>query len=304
MSSSLLSIVDQLNALLLYLNLPITLQSPTDLTPSLILALLESILQQRLPGISTDIRTCRSEESRVVCVKMVLGILQTDIIAGATEKQQNHLDLDLTGVNPERLAKGGEEEVVKIARVLCWLGTKSQFQPIGYHSKHIQSPLSSTFSPSTKKRAETEKHNTSIQDLSINDILPHLSSFEEPPPQATSQRRPRCIHKVPSPDLEQGSLKALDSRDSSSSSLSFPMTPVSLPPVRQHGFIEDADEEEELESFERSRTEKSERSHVRQYDDLVDLDIDLEEAGHARTIALLKERARLSYRLAKLQQNS
>ncbi|KAG7095462.1 hypothetical protein E1B28_006202 [Marasmius oreades] len=314
-----LSLVEQLNDLLLYLNLPITLQSPTDLTPSLILALLESILQQRLSGISTDIRTCRSEESRILCVKLVLGILQTDILAGTLE--QEHLnEFDLTGVNPERLARGEVEEVVRIARVLCWLGErmivgKGQPQSQGHRdgnyrrseplsspsivtSNGLKSSHSPAFSPSSKSTKCVELElNAGVQDLSIRGILPHLSSFEEP--LSTPQRRPRGVHRVPSPHLEIRFSPPLDDQISSSSSLSFPLTTVCLPPVRQHGFIGDVDEEEEFESFEQSRVEKSERSQ--QYP--TDLNVDFEEAGHARTIALLKERARLLYRLAKLQQD-
>ncbi|ESK84446.1 hypothetical protein Moror_6210, partial [Moniliophthora roreri MCA 2997] len=38
-----------LNSLLYRISLPLTLTSPTELTPTLILAILESILEQRLP---------------------------------------------------------------------------------------------------------------------------------------------------------------------------------------------------------------------------------------------------------------
>ncbi|KAL0576405.1 hypothetical protein V5O48_005594 [Marasmius crinis-equi] len=328
-SSSSLSLVRELNDLLLYLDLPLTLRSPTDLTPSLSLALLESILQQRLPGIPNDVRGCRTEEARVICVKMVLGVLQTDILAG-TEEQMND-SMDLTVVDPERLARGGKNEVVKIAKVLCWLGRKVMtteqhvhIEKTPIHRRHSSSSSSPTasrtsqrssttpnpFSPLSRRRPATES-DTSVQDLDISTILPHLSSFEDPPShsqvQSRQRPRPQCIHEVPSPEVgmslsTQENPFFMDNDDSSSSSI---LAPINMPPVRQHGFIAEVDEDAELESFETNQVLNKEMSSLTMRETnqrLMDLDFDLGEAGHARTITLLKERARLLYRIAKLQQ--
>ncbi|KAJ8082988.1 hypothetical protein PM082_008848 [Marasmius tenuissimus] len=331
-SGSSSSLVRELNDLLLYLDVPLTLRSPTDLTPSLILALLESILQQRLPEISTDVRTCRTEEARVICVKMVLGILQTDILAGTEEQMVSALDL--TGVDPERLARGGEEEVTRVAKVLCWLGRKimtaeQAVQHVQQGPAHRQRSSSSscatapkcsrrstafskTSSSSTRRRAATDP-NASIEDSGVGNILPHLSSFEDI--RSRSQlhgrpRQPRRDHEIRSPNSgtehsfrEDSFLVHADNSNSSSSS--FILAPVAIPPVRQHGYIGEVDEDAELDSFETSRIEMDEKSHGEVYGThrhLLDLEVDFEDAGHARTISLLKERARLLYRIAKLQQ--
>ncbi|KAG1758284.1 hypothetical protein EDD22DRAFT_850142 [Suillus occidentalis] len=110
------TLVPTLNALLAGLSLPFGLTSPTDLAPSLLLAILESILESRLP-IPASIRTSRSSLAKVEAMKVFLGVLECDVLP-ATE------DIGLADLDPGRLADGCWEETVFVGELLCWLGRK------------------------------------------------------------------------------------------------------------------------------------------------------------------------------------
>ncbi|KIM26562.1 hypothetical protein M408DRAFT_330519 [Serendipita vermifera MAFF 305830] len=99
-------LVGALNILLDNLDIPIELESPYDLTPSLLLAVLESTLQSRLP-LSDKLRQAHSPQSKVEAVKVFLGVLGNDI-----------LKLDLSDIEPRRLARGEWEEVVYVGTLL------------------------------------------------------------------------------------------------------------------------------------------------------------------------------------------
>ncbi|KIJ43320.1 hypothetical protein M422DRAFT_30959 [Sphaerobolus stellatus SS14] len=105
-------LVNELNALLLRLCLPITIGSPQDLTPSLLLAILESIIKERLP-IPQTIRESNALDGKVLAMKLFLGVIETDIL---------QRDLGLSNMDPRRLAAGELAEVVYIGRTLCLLG--------------------------------------------------------------------------------------------------------------------------------------------------------------------------------------
>ena len=72
-------LVVSLNKLLVGLSLPFTLETPLDLTPSLLLAILESLLESRLP-IPPRVRDSRDQASRVQALKIFLGVLENDVI--------------------------------------------------------------------------------------------------------------------------------------------------------------------------------------------------------------------------------
>lgn len=105
-------LINHLNELLDRLGLPFVLDTPLDLTPSLLLAILESLLQSRLP-VSPAIRESRSDAAKVQAMKIFLGVLEADIISE---------DIGLSDIDPRRLAAGEWEEVVFVAKLLCWLG--------------------------------------------------------------------------------------------------------------------------------------------------------------------------------------
>jgi len=139
MSSELASIelssplTNHLNDLLDRLGLPFVLDTPLDLTPSLLLAILESLLQSRLP-LSPSIRESRNDAAKVQAMKIFLGVLEADIISE---------DIGLSDIDPRRLAAGEWEEVVFVAKLLCWLGKQMGLLP----SKHNSSTRSLRIPP-------------------------------------------------------------------------------------------------------------------------------------------------------------
>jgi hypothetical protein len=106
------TLVSQLNTLLTSLRIPIPLISPTDLTPRLLIAILESILGIRIPSVE---RQHDSQISKVQNIKIFMGVLETDIL---------QVDVGLSLLDPRRLACGEREEVMFIAELLCWVGRR------------------------------------------------------------------------------------------------------------------------------------------------------------------------------------
>ncbi|KAH9482178.1 hypothetical protein JR316_0004273 [Psilocybe cubensis] len=109
------TLVDQLNTLLSSLNIPITLVSPTDLTPSLLIAILESMLNMRIPLIDRSQQAKYSKASKVQNMKIFLGFLEIDVMK---------MDVGLSDIDPRRLADGEEEEISFVAELLCWMGRR------------------------------------------------------------------------------------------------------------------------------------------------------------------------------------
>lgn len=105
-------LVKELNELLSALSLPITLESPQDLTPSLLIAILESILQERLP-ISSSIRDSKTPTAKMEAMKIFLGVLEDDIL------QRN---IGLSDMDPRKLAAGEWDEIIFVGQTLCLLG--------------------------------------------------------------------------------------------------------------------------------------------------------------------------------------
>ncbi|KAI3618237.1 hypothetical protein WG66_005725 [Moniliophthora roreri] len=297
-----------LNSLLYRISLPLTLTSPTELTPTLILAILESILEQRLP-LDHEIRRCRTEDAKVICMKMVLGVLQTDVLVQLGADPGGYLTT-LSVVDPGRLANGDLGEVERVASALCWVGER--FSLVTQRSSSASTRKSRSITSSSQspphRRAVTES-DTSVQNLSMrSDLgLPHLSSFDSPGSSSTisASNKPRCIHEVSSPseEYETGQFRHrhpdphYSSRDTSAESI---LAPVSLPPVRESGYIEEVDEDEEIRSFERSQ-DSIMIPFLTTHDSEGRFSVP-EGASHVRTVELLKERAQLLYRIAKLQQ--
>ena len=119
-----------LNTLLKSLGLPFTLESPLDLTPWMLLAVLECVLKSRLP-LSKEIRESRSDLDKIEAMKIFLGVLETDIIK---------MDVGLSDVDPRALARGEERETVFVGELLCWLGQKSGILPLGFKEGAIIRP--------------------------------------------------------------------------------------------------------------------------------------------------------------------
>jgi hypothetical protein len=135
------TLVDQLNDMLSSLNLPLNLISPTDLTPSLLIAILESILAVRIPLVDRNKESKRSRASKIQNMKIFLGVLETDILKA---------DVGLSDVDPRRLADGEWDEVFFIAELLCWIGRKMGFIQRHKAAAQLNKPGPSNASTSTK----------------------------------------------------------------------------------------------------------------------------------------------------------
>lgn len=106
-------LVSQLNKLLSSLHIPLALILPTDLTPSLLLAILEGLIGSHIPVESGG----SPATSKIQKVKIFLGILETDLL---------QMDVGLSKLNPRCLAEGRHEEIVFIAELLCWIGRRKK----------------------------------------------------------------------------------------------------------------------------------------------------------------------------------
>jgi hypothetical protein len=214
-------LTDHLNELLDRLGLPFVLDTPLDLTPSLLLAILESLLQSRLP-VSSSIRESRSDAAKVQAMKIFLGVLEADII---------NEDIGLSDIDPRRLAAGEWEEVVFVAKLLCWLGkqmgllssehtssTRFPKRPSSTAGGSAESTgsilgLPRKASPSTRSTA-TDSFTSSLSfdrgyqesDTTIQSIPSEVTETRLPEDERLSSRveprnRPQCIHEIEDPSF-------------------------------------------------------------------------------------------------------
>lgn len=302
------SLTDTLNQLLSNLHLPFVLEDPSDLTPSLLLAILESILQYRLP-IPISIRESRNDSAKVEAMKIFLGVLESDII---------QMDVGLSEVDPRNLAAGEWDEVVFVGELLCWLGKRSGLLTVQESSGYLASQLeeepedvfgkardntvssglsnsrSNAISPSTHSSLTGSANtalsmlnnsnrgsDTTVSSMSYEDLRslspPHTSGPVYEPSRSTVHR-PHCIHELDDDSfvlsaLRNTTLNDLDSEGDSSHSLSYCDCPSGMSgstpaPVRHSGWLEQVDDEAEIESFEanrRARALNNSRSKSRSY---------------------------------------
>lgn len=227
------SLASTLNELLTALDIPLTLQTPTDLTPSLLLAILESLIQSHLP-ISPSLRKSTSPAAKIQAMKIFLGVLGNDIL---------QTDVGLSDVDPRRLARGEWDEVVFVGGLLCWLGHK-----LGFLAQPYALPLRST-SPSTQ-----------CTNLSMHSVVPSSSDTSVAVPSESHSSHtplrpvPRCIHEVEEPTIVLPTQYHDSFADptttfdtSSSTDCPGPM------PVRYTGWIDEVDVDLEVQSFESTR---------------------------------------------------
>ena len=280
------TLVPTLNALLAALSLPFVLTSPTDMTPSLLLAVLESILESRLP-IPASIRASRSSLAKVEVMKVFLGVLECDVLPSDE-------DIGLADLDPRRLAEGGWEEIVFVGELLCWLGRKQGIidAPVGDDSESevdftasmLLRPEPSNVelsyitdvprhprvtSPSTRSTAsmsaqtDLSMHNASYiqSDTSIADSELSDRTETQPIHDIRAHHQPQCIHELEDPSyvLERDasyassvddSMEECDSDRSALSSSSVEQPPTPTPqPVRLRGRIGALDPELDIDAF-------------------------------------------------------
>ncbi|KAK0221415.1 hypothetical protein IW262DRAFT_1459615 [Armillaria fumosa] len=273
-----MDLVSELNELLTALRIPIPIQSPTDLTPSLLLAILECFLSSRLP-LSPSLRHAAVSKcparpvealnARVKCMKIFLGVLETDILKND--------DLGLSGVDPRKLAAGECAEVTLVAEALCWVGRQAGLVR-AERDAHSPSTMTATTHTSSliQTGASVAESNTSISNMTAT-------------PELSPRTPPRCIHEVPSPLAL--SLPLFNEEKAWEISMRVP--------VRHTGTLCPVDEDWDVEPLKSSKTHLSRPSHSSSdHSALYDSDYGDE---HLRTVLLLKERAILLSEIARAQ---
>ena len=297
------TLIKQLNALLASLHLPIPLMSPTDLTPLLLVAILESLMGMRLPiTYNHELKDSkRTHAEKVQAMKIFLGVLETDFLK---------MDVGISDLDPRRLADGEWEEVLYIAELLCWVGRRAGLVSASDDDMDVKTPsqppkqrlspksqldldhqtgstvtgierLSErTFSPFLNEKGGDSMTSVNIfedrDEVSLSDTVSAVHSFHHP------FANPRCIHEVPSPSLLFSINPQLPPSDRTPSPDHncdrHPSIANSLP-IEQHdhpstqsyrlirttGFIKPVDEEAELASFERSRSISLSSRHARDH---------------------------------------
>lgn len=274
-------LIASLNNLLAALHLPITLESPLDLIPSLLLAILESILEQRLP-ITTAVRESRSPADKVQAMKVFLGVLETDVL---------EMDVGLSDVDPRKLAAGERDEVVFAGELLCWLGKQRGFLP-PETVETLRDVEDSSVLPTMRGRSaggarspstRSTVTNSALTNLSMESVSVHsdttimtasFSSERSASVVSTSTiaPAPRCIHELEGlsmalSDGASGISFGDGSGDITAQSESFcnchANASASAPqttPVRYSGWIDTIDDTRELQSFEASRRMQNQSS--------------------------------------------
>ncbi|KAG1727832.1 hypothetical protein EDB19DRAFT_1642832 [Suillus lakei] len=281
------SLVPTLNALLAGLSLPFGLTSPTDLAPSLLLAILESILESRLP-IPASIRASRSSLAKVEAMKVFLGVLECDVLP-ADE------DIGLADLDPRRLADGCWEETVFVGELLCWLGRKrgiiealvgddsegevdltasmllrpepsynvelSHITDVPRHP-HVASPSTrstATMSAQTDLSMHYAPHTESDTSMADSELSDRTET--QPLHDTGVFHQPHCIHELEDPSyfLERDasyapnvddSLEGSDPDYSTQSTSSEEQPPTPTPqPIRLKGWIGAVDSELEMNAF-------------------------------------------------------
>ncbi|KXN89002.1 hypothetical protein AN958_06464 [Leucoagaricus sp. SymC.cos] len=261
-----LILTSQLNVLLQAIHLPFTLQSPVELTPSLLIAILESILNVRIPIAhakdeeekdceGVDGRVTPSQNSQLRTIKIFLGVLETDIL---------QMDVGLSKLDPRLLAAGSWDEVVYVAEVLCWIGEELgliEAAPVvdkgkGRDTEYSEQSTDSLNTPLVK--APTQSPSSTVT------FLPPFTEASPPPtPTTTTLLFATDVDDTiqtdfTSPLATSSPLRQLPNPSTGRSppihnSSYIPKDDSSftrqIPPIRRTGYISLVDHEAELSSF-------------------------------------------------------
>ncbi|GJJ10660.1 hypothetical protein Clacol_004887 [Clathrus columnatus] len=306
-------LVDDINELLKLLCLPLVIESPFDLTPSLFLAILESILRNRLP-ISSEIRDSREMGAKISAMKILLGILEDDILEN---------DIGLSDIDPRKLAAGDLDEVVFVGRVLCDLG----FEKFGLGRRRRYSDLNeqSTQGTTTNLRPSSSQANTisntttysvyQESETAPTSIFDDHSSITNRLP-TTQSSEPKCIHEL---DFSEFSLDEMMEMNDDEEDIDLNQSAcdcsiqshvasipeassagTSQPSIRYEGFIGRASELEEIREFE-SKNGQLPKSSTSPNNTTPMRNPTQHTFPAQYTLALLHERARLLEELARLK---
>jgi hypothetical protein len=145
-------------------------------------------------------------------MKIFLGVLETDVL---------NEDIGLSDIDPRRLAAGEWEEVVFIAKLLCWLGKQMGLPPSKYTSSSRPSSATggsaesrgSVTSPSTRSTAtnsitsalsferEYQESDTTVQSGRSDLTETQLLGDEDLSFRGSHRHRPQCIHEIEDPSF-------------------------------------------------------------------------------------------------------
>ncbi|KAF7327358.1 hypothetical protein MKEN_00313400 [Mycena kentingensis (nom. inval.)] len=276
-------LVGQLNQLLTSLQIPIQIDSPAELTPLLLIGILESILEDRLP-IPDDVRALlsSSDQAKQQGIKIFLGVVQSDLLG---------TDVGLSNMDPRRLARGEDVETLYVARLLCWYGRRH-----GLVSRPGRSATSASVnSPSTLTTLTPTRHSASVADLEAPESVTTVSNATFSP-----RRGPHCIHEIPSPQIV---LSPLSPHLTTLPSPPFPSALLqgsSSNPnttVRYEGYIAPVDEDAEIAAFEAQRPASRPRAGPNIENDS-DAEAELLQNTKLRNVELLGQKAQLLHQIA------
>src|SRR5258708_153483 len=155
------TLVSSLNELLASLDIPISLNTPLDLTPTLLLAILESTLESRLP-LPPSVREARTPHAKVEAVKIFLGVLANDV-----------LGVDLSQIDPRKLARGEWDECVYVGGLLVHIARKEGLMGDDEAIVDIDPEVSI---------------NEVLEEEGLSEGLPRVLPWSTPPPKTTRGR--------------------------------------------------------------------------------------------------------------------
>jgi hypothetical protein len=166
--------------------------------------------------LSSSIRESRSDAAKIQAMKIFLGVLETDVV---------NEDIGLSDIDPRRLAAGEWEEVVFIAKLLCWLGKQTGLLPSRHNSSATlpRGPSSaadgtaesrgSITSPSTRSTTtnsinstlsfdrEYQESETTLQSMHSDVTEIRLLGDERLSNRMDPRHLPRCIHEIEDPSF-------------------------------------------------------------------------------------------------------
>lgn len=319
--SSSADLVSALNDLLKALHLPLTLDAPDDLIPSLLVAVLECLLRSRL-DIPAQLRQARDLAAKVHAMKIFLGVLENDVIGQ---------DVGLSDVDPRRLASGAWDECVFVGALLCWLGKTMGVLPstsargveplparFARRSGTVSSSAHSTVpSNLSLTRSEPAESQTTMESIVFEPV--GESTFVRPPaPTPTAglrdaPRRPRCIHEIEEPSLvftpaaessvvAESDVEYCDCPAEAAHVRPFAEPRPRVAPVRYDGWIGRVDDDSEVGFFETNRLSRSTGTPRRVSSGSRSSGLITRHTSPTEyTLALMNERAKLLAELATLK---
>ncbi|KAG6370557.1 hypothetical protein JVT61DRAFT_11349 [Boletus reticuloceps] len=156
--------IPSFNALLAALALPFSIDHPTDLTPSLLLAIFESLICARLP-IPSSVRQSRTRDAKARAMLVLLGVLECDVLRGGTSTDAEHSIADDSVLGGAGGCQRRWLETIFVGELLCWLARRKGILPRSkpsHRTSHPRSLYSNYHSYGTEGEGETADFSMSL----------------------------------------------------------------------------------------------------------------------------------------------